>query len=275
MAADSLFQSNSYKEYLHDQLEGSGSSKRKGKKAGLAAAMNCQFPYLSRVLRGDADLNPDQAFAASQYFGHSSEEANYFLLLLLRDRAATSALKQKMTKELDKIKIARLKLQNRIPLKQQLSLDAQVKYYSAWWYSAVHIGLTIPKLDSPEKLASFLGISLGKVKLALEFLVAHGLAKKEKGRISVTETHIHLPENSTLVSKLHSNWRLKALENIDGHDDSQFHYSSVVSLSKADIHRIREIFIQAVEKTIACIKASPEETLVCYNIDIFGLEKLP
>ena len=47
------------------------------------------------------------------------------------------------------------------------------------------------------------------------------------------------------------------------------HYSSVVSIGKEDLQRIREMLTKAIAEAKAVIKDSPEETLASFCLDFY------
>jgi hypothetical protein len=77
-----VFEYTDYKTYLSKIL------KERGKKQKLSEAVGFQSAFLSRILANLADLSLDQSLKISDYLGHTAEEKDYFLLMVLRKRRA-------------------------------------------------------------------------------------------------------------------------------------------------------------------------------------------
>jgi hypothetical protein len=69
---------------------------------------------------------------------------------------------------------------------------------------------------------------------------------------------------------MHTNWRVRAIQSLDQEEPHDLHYSSVSTIREADLAQVRIIFMKAIEAANEIIKNStPEDTLFCYNLDIF------
>lgn len=84
--------------------------------------------------------------------------------------------------------------------------------------------------------------------------------------------HVHVPNESPLVVKHHTNWRLKAIQKMDKREQSELFFTAPMALSKKDFAIIREKFNVVIKETINIVKDSPSEELVCLNIDFFKFE---
>ena len=83
-----LFEYSDYKLYLSDKIDGMPKHGR-GERSKLAEALRCHLAYVSQVLKGEAQLSLEQADIINQYFDHSPDEADFFLLLVQAARAGT------------------------------------------------------------------------------------------------------------------------------------------------------------------------------------------
>ena len=59
------------------------------------------------------------------------------------------------------------------------------------------------------------------------------------------------------------------MRSLEQQNDSDLHYSSVVSISHDDVLKIKADLIKQIENTKAVVKASPEEELCCFALDFF------
>jgi uncharacterized protein (TIGR02147 family) len=254
----SIFDYRDYKSYLSDRSIESGL--RSGFKSGLANACGCNSACISNVLRGNAHLSAEQANSASFYLKLTPDEMHYFLLILQRARAGTTSLR------------AYFDVQKRLGMKERLSKSDQAKYYGSWFYAAVHVALSIPRLSrSEEALAEYLGLSIATVKKTLDFLVTTGLAVYSSGRYTIGERHLHLGKNSENIKKHHQNWRIKVLHSLENDGEQELHYSSAVTLSRDDAFKVREILLSAIKNSVDLIVKSPEEDVFALIVDFIAL----
>lgn len=265
-----IFEFHNYKAYLLHRLD-ANDGLGKGGRARLCEAMGCQSAYLSQVLNGSAQLSSEQGDALSRFFGHSDDEAEYFLLLIHSERAGTASLRSFHSRQIEKFLKQRQHLKSRIVVREEISREQQLRYYSTWLYAAVHVATTIPECNTADAVAKRLGISLAEAASALEFLVVCGLVQCKDGRYSTTKSRIHLGHDSNIVSRVHLNWRVRSLFSIERNDLEDFHYSSVVTVSKQDVNVIREKLLQNLESIKEIIRPSPAEEIACLSCDWFRL----
>jgi len=268
---NSIFDYKDYKKYLNDLIASKPKGGR-GIRSTLASAMGCQTAYITRVLNGSAHISLEQAQKANRFFSHSDDEADFFLLMVLNTRAGTVDLKKQISKHIDTVLQKRLILKDRLDVKRTLSRVDQATYYSAWYYGAIHMMLTVPRFQNKEVIAEKLNLRIKKVSEVLEFLTSVGLAVGTHGVYKVGTTRIHLENDSPMISKHHTNWRIRAIDSMDKKDEREdLHYSSVVSVSNDDIYKIKSIMIKAIEEIRAVVKESKEESVACYTMDFFDI----
>ncbi len=181
-----IFLFDSYKDFTREFLENS-SHKQRGKRIQLAKFLECQPAFISQVLNGNLHFSLEQAEAASRYMGLSPLEKKFFLNLLQLERAGTSQLKAFLTGENALIKQEAAKLTERLVTRDHLTEKQQVKYYSHWYFAAIHVLVTIPTLQDSETLAQRLNLDHHIVREALQFLEQVGLIESKKGRITATK----------------------------------------------------------------------------------------
>ncbi len=270
MQEKSLFNYDDYKKYLNDYFDSKQTSR--GNRSAMARAIDCQTAYVSSVLRGVNHFTPEQAEAINIHIGHSEAESDYFFLLLQFQRAGTEALKRRIKKQIEKIRQERFNLKKRLQVSQSLSFSDQAKYYSEWYFSAVHTLSSIPGFQNITSIATYLNLDTSLVAEIIDFLLSSGLLESVKHEFRIGKTHIHLGSDSPLISKHHINWRLQAMQKLSLRTAADnLHYSSTVTLSQADVVRIKEMIIQLIKNSKEIIRKSPEETLQCFAIDFFKI----
>lgn len=186
-------------------------------------------------------------------------------------RAGTHSLKKFLRTRLDKIRNSYLSIKERVKVKETLSREDQSKYYSAWYYAAIHVMLTIPQFQHKDSLVKYLKISPQIVNEVLEFLLSVGLAVKKGSLYTVGTSQIHLERNSPLISKHHTNWRLQAIRSLENEYDEDLHYSSVFTLTENDAHRIRSMLVKEIEAAVTIIKESKEEITTALVVDFYKI----
>jgi plasmid maintenance system antidote protein VapI len=116
MMEESVFDYSDYVELLKSKAGPEGT--RRGVRLAMAKALECHSSYLTKVLNSTANLSLEQALKLTEYFGMTAEEAEYFLLLVEKARAGTSALKKHFDFKLEKSRQQRLSLKERVSIKK-------------------------------------------------------------------------------------------------------------------------------------------------------------
>jgi uncharacterized protein (TIGR02147 family) len=261
-----------YRDYLGAVLGFRSKEGERGRKLKLAHALGCQPGFLSQVLGKHAHFNLEHGERIALFLNFVSLERHYFLLLLQKTRAGTPTLKEYFGQQLLEIHEKREQLKHRFTEHKALGIEAQSQYYSSWAYGAIRVALTIPHLRTKEAIAQRLPeLAPQRIAEILNFLLENNLAQQQKGEFLPTEIRTHLGNDSMMIRKHHSNWRVKALSNMDQERKENLHYSSVVSLSLEDAKRIKEISSRYLEEVKKIVRDSPAEDLFSLNLDLFGL----
>lgn len=258
--------------YLNERIR-SFPKRGHGIQRKLAQATHCQSTYVSRVLKGQGHFNLEQAAAINAFLGHTEEESHFYLLLVQSEKAGTPVLRSYFQKQMSEVLQRRLVLKNRLAVTQSLSESDQVHYYSQWYFAAIHIALTIQELQTREALARYFRLPLARVTEVLDFLMTRGLAQMEGARYQIGVTRIHLGADSPLISKSHINWRLRAIQSLERGARDDLHYSSVVSVSRKDLLKIKSELVDKIESLKQIIKESPAEEMACFAIDFFKVSE--
>ena len=261
-----IFAYKNYKKYLLDFIKAQPSHGH-GQRLRLAKFVQCQVGYVSQVLNGDAHFSLEQAERVNRFLKHSQDESHYFLLLVQAARAGTEELKEYFDSLIDQTIESRLLLKNRLKTGQPLTELNQAKYYSAWYYAAVHILLAVPEYRKRPAIAQRLQLDPEKVNEILDFLEESGLVMREGSEYKISTGPIHIGSDSPLISKHHLNWRMHAMRSLERASKQDLHFSSVLSLGKADFQKIRERFVKELEEIQKIVRDSPEEELYVITLD--------
>lgn len=264
-----VFEFDNYRDYLKHALPVSGPGR--GSRSRLAEALGCQNGFVSLVLSGAAHFSLEHAAIISRFLRHEADEQDFFLLLVHRERAGSKELETYYLERIKQILEKRREIKARIKEKSSLSDKDRQTYYSSWHYTAVHMCLLVPGIRTKEKISHFLNVRTQTVSEILGFLVYVGLAVQKGDQFVSGPTRMHLPADSPLISKHHSNWRMRAIESLDHSSRQHLHYSSVMSLSHDAAEKIRSLLLQAIQECEPVIRDAKEETVFALAIDLFGL----
>jgi uncharacterized protein (TIGR02147 family) len=262
-----IYQYSNYQEYLIYRLGDAGS--RSGKRSALAKEISCQNSFISQVLVKKQNLSLEQAFKVSEFLSHSSEESDFFILMVEKERAGTPELKNYFKKKLALIVQQRTEIESRLQKTRKIPAEHQAKYYGQWYYIAIHLAVSIPSLQTKNELQAYFNLPSKLLEEVLGFLLELGLIIFQDDRYQMSPTHIHIGRSSSELSQHHTNWRLEALKSLSHYKEDDVHYSVVYSLSNKDAKRINEEILLQVEKIQSIVAPSKEESLFCYNLDFF------
>jgi uncharacterized protein (TIGR02147 family) len=264
----SVYEFQDYKKFLLQWMERAPNHGR-GQRKFLAEAVQCQTPFITHVLTGDYHFSPEQAEACGRWLGFNDNETEFFVLLVLRQRSGTKGLENLLLKQISQRREAETVLKKRLKIKEKMSAEDQMIYYSNWYHAAIHMACLIPQMQTIEALQKYFSLSLPQIVSTLEFLTEHGLIEEHKSRYRVLKPVLHLEKESSLMAQHHTQWRLKAMEAFLRKRNADLFYSGVISLSKNDYEWLRERLSQLLEETVERIKDSKDETLACLNLDWF------
>ncbi len=262
-----VFEYRSYKRCVNDWI-----SEQKGGGHGqlrrLAIHLGVNSVVMSQVFRGDRELSLEQALGVAAYIGFTEMERDFFLLLVQKDRAGTHDLKLVFEKQMQALNAASQSLKNRVK-HQKFTDEDMATFYSQWYYSAIRLGVSIPKLNSTSAIADHLNLDRPLVAKILEFLLKHKLIVEKDGHIDIGPQVTHIGHDSPFVNRHHSNWRLRSLQAMEKITDTDLYYTGPMALSNEAALSIRELLIELVEKSTKLASASDSEVLRCLNIDWF------
>ncbi len=265
---ESIYEYSSYREYLNERL---GAGARLGLKKRAAEALRVHTTLISQILSGTCEISLEQAENMNSFLGHTDEESDFFLSLVLKERAGTKHLKRRFERRLAEQKSLHLNLTKRMRDRAKIDEDEREKFYSTYLNGAIHVLVSIPEYQTREALGQALGVPLKKINEAIAFLMSIGLIREADGRIEPGTHHVHLGSEAPQIVRHHLNWRLKAMERIGESASSDLHYSVVASLSEADVQKIKEMLLKNLSTVSKVIAASKEETAYVYCFDFFEL----
>lgn len=258
-----------YKKYLKELIKSLPKNGR-GKAAALAKHLNTSPIVISEVLNRDRELTLDQAMKVSAFFGLDEQSSEYFIYMVGFAKAETKELKSFYETKMDRIRDDARKLKSNVVGKEFLSESEKGVFYSNWYYAAVSCLVSLKNYQTLDAISEYFPeLPKGKVAEITSFLVASGICKQEGGHILPGLTSSFVAEPSPFLNNHRRNWRLKAINAFSEHNSESIHTSFPVSVSKKDSELFRKELLEFVKSFSKRIVPSPEEKLMCLNIDWF------
>lgn len=263
-----LFQFSDYRKVLDALIECSPTKIRRG---DLARAAGCSSSWMTRVFDGSVQMTLDQLLGVATYFHLNEIETDYLLGLLEYERAATILLKTRIKSKLDGIKKEATEL--RIPVKGETNLSESdsIKYYSSWYFAAIHVATMMQKISVFE-LAEKFGLAEVSIQNVLSELESMGLVQAQSGKWQATALNFHLPAKSPLAKMGHVNWRNRTINHLQNPSSEGLHYSGPHCLSFKDISVVSEKLKAALMECRQIIEDSPADTMAVLCLDWYRLD---
>jgi uncharacterized protein (TIGR02147 family) len=264
-----IFSYDHYQLYLSQEFSGTGP--KRGRRTELAKYLGCQTSYLSLVFTERGHFSLEHALKTSEFLGHTSQEKKYFMLMVQKDRAGSTDLKQFYQTELQQLSVKRNEVKERINIHTKLTIADETIYYSVWFHSAIHVLCAFSEFDTAEKIANRLKLDLRTVKNSLAFLMKRGFIKKNGISYGMGSTRIHLASGSPMLPRHHANWRVRAINSVDREKHADLHYSGILGISKKDVVRLKDKLLLLLQEFEPILKNSTIEEPVVLLLDLFSL----
>jgi len=268
-----LLQLTDYRKYLKwrlSQLPG-----QRGELAPLARAAKIHVTQISQILNGKRDFTPDQAFRVSQYLLLNDQETAYFTALIAKARASDTGLIRFLDGELKRIREndfanAKNHGENSSENKDGLSSLQRNTFFSAWYYVAVFLMVSIEGMHDVDTLATQLNLSRSIVQNVLDFLTSSSLCEKTKNGYRI-KTRLVAGDDLSCRTRNRLNWRQKALEALFKDHQNDFFLTYTVSVSKQDKLEILKLLKKVELEIDRILDTTRPETALCVNLDFFGI----
>ncbi|MGZ3770485.1 MAG: TIGR02147 family protein [Bdellovibrio sp.] len=264
----SVYEFNSYKKIMSLFLTGEG---KRGQLSRASELLKCQPSFLSRAMSTEIHITPDQAFMLTQFWQLDDSESEYFQCLVEFERASEPKFKEHIQKKIIELKKAHESLQNRTKKSDFNLNEQQAIYFSSWVWSAIHFLVSIPEFQNVHQISSRLGLNESTTKYYLDQLSHFGLIKKNGKKWEYSTGQFHLPKSSPFVSLHHQNWRSRAVIDSQNPLADGLHYTSVLTLSKEDFQRLKELLLKFVSESEAIARPSDPQEIATLAFDLFKI----
>ena len=109
-----IFAHDDYKAAIRGFV-GSLPKQGRGELGRIARAIRIHPTLISQILNGSKHLTLEQACVLAEYMGLKEADSDYFLGLIEHERAGSDKLKRRIRARLDRLQVAHLEIQNRLP----------------------------------------------------------------------------------------------------------------------------------------------------------------
>ncbi len=239
----------------------------------MAEALNCHPGYISQVLKkSKIHFSPESVIKIANFLELDLREQDYLLNLLHLERSGSEDLKRYYARKVQAIQEENQQIAGKIQ-KVSTELDEVAKgvYYGHWAYGAVHMIVSIDRYRTVKTISEHLKISKALTQRILDFLMEKGLIALVDGKYEHGKCRIHLKKSSPYIRSHHQNFRHKAIQSLEEERELDLHYSSVMTLSKVDAFKIKDLILRLIEDKERILAPSPNEEIVCLNLDLFEL----
>jgi uncharacterized protein (TIGR02147 family) len=271
-----------YLDYI-DALDGIVKSRKKGNKKftylSLAEAIKVHRPYLSRVLKKQADLSEDQWYLTLEFLELTEEEKHYLTLIHQYTRSFESKRKSILLKKIKKIQKDKRNSSEQLKAKMQnpeasFSLN---DYYLDPKLVIVHFYFTIVEVQkNPELICERWGLGKTELEIAIKKLIDFGFIEYNgvKQKYDILVDHIHLSPDSPLTKAHQSMMRMRSFEQISSLGGKSC-YNFAITLSTDDSSRaeIQKEFMDFLKKAEQIVVNSKAKKVYQMNFDLFPWER--
>lgn len=263
-----VFRYNTYKDFLRAYID---ANPQKGVISQVASLCGCDRTYLSQVLNGKAELTPDHLVQFSDSIGLSEEEAQYLMMVLLRDRSGSATSRKSLDTKIEKLKSKALAVSQIVKREKtkEISEAQRTQYYSTWQYGAIHILTSIPALQTAQAISDKMQLPQNTTIRLLKDLIEMGAVRKEKDRYIHAGGDVYLTRDNPQLHAHHLSWRMKAVERTMFPDE--IHYTNIYSISQKDVEKIRHQILQLIEEQRKIVRDSGTDVAGVFCLDFFTL----
>ncbi len=265
----SIYSFEDYKKFLHAWLE-TRPRKGYGESRKIAGHLGVSTTMISQIFNGEKHLSLEMAAELAEYLGLSNDETAHFYLLVQYQRAGSHKLRKSLLEKIKETQRRVQELEKRIKAKDGFPSEVINEFYSSWAYAGTWGLIALGKYHSAEEIAERLHLTISAVKRVLDFFLREKMVEYNDGRLMLTETSVHIGKGSPFLTKHHTNWRLRAIDQLTHQQrSSDLFFTGPLHLSKELAEQIREELPAFIESIMNRVVPSSSEVVRCLNIDWF------
>lgn len=267
----SIFNFDDYRAFTRSFMEGLP-GKGRGQVNKMADYLGVNSTLISQILTYRRDFSLEQAEMLCEYFGLSQLEAEYFMLLVEKERAGTQRLKDFFHRKIVKLKKESQEIKNRVPESKTLNDQERAIFYSSALYSSIRTFCSIGEGKSLEEICERFHVSREKATDVIQFLLGTGLLRQNKSLYAHGAQRTHLEQGSPYLPKHHANWRMKAIQRSEDLSASELMFTAPISIGRKEFELLKEDFLQLIQKVYSRVGETTPEEIACVNIDFFWIK---
>jgi len=269
-----VYEAGHYQDYIRQLLAEGTATRPKSTKKSLALHLKCHSTFISHVLAEKAHFSLEQAVRFSDYYGLSSEETDFYLDLVNRDRAGDHATRDVYESRLGRAREQWMSISGRLKETDRLSDDEAADYFENWLLQTVHLACLLPDCSDALAIAERLGMAPERIAVAIRLLEEMGLVTRVDGGYQLVNRRLHLDKNSPTFKRYHASWRAKILHDVSTRSRLDgIHYTSLVTVSRAKVDEIRKLILDHIESTRSEFVDSTPEELYLYSLDFYQVSE--
>ncbi len=213
--------------------------------------------------------NTDHAHGLAEFLELDPLETEYLIGLVLYSKSNSSSYRRYLPLRAERLKESRSQLAERVPKSKRMLRAMESFYFTSWYWCAIHMATACPNLQSTTEISEHFDIPKHKVESVLQKLFEYGLVTKNGNKWEYQTGAVHLPRESSLTEVHQSQWRDRAMIDLQKSGENSVHFTSVSSMSAKDYSKLKDLAQQLIANSKKIIHPSPSEDVYCINIDTF------
>jgi hypothetical protein len=190
-------------------------------------------------------------------------------ILVEKERTGSKSYREYLESKLLSLKREYENIAQRVSRPKAETGEKEHLYYSAWYYTAIHMLVSIPAYQTVEAISKRLQLPEALIHSVLETLEQFGYVKKENRKWKYLGGEKHISKESPLVALHHNNWRQRAVIDAQSPLTRGLHFSVVQSMSREIHEELHQKLLQFIDEASRLAGPSREEELVAIGIDLF------
>ncbi|MCX6116439.1 MAG: DUF4423 domain-containing protein [Proteobacteria bacterium] len=263
----SIFSASCTRDFVKKKIHG-----ERGLRQRLLSILGCQSSFLSQVFAEKSHFSLEHGMRICSFFHLDSSETKFFLTMLQMEKAGSSELTKFFKNQLQEMIHHRNAISSRIGPKTHITEEVSARYYSSWYYAAIHILVAFDFINSKDDLKRYMRLPMRIVESAVEFLMINGLVKMENGSLAIGTANLHVDNRNPFVTRHHLNWRQKATPIIEQNLSENLHYTNIMGISRKDADYIRSKILELIQSIEPVIKNSEIESPYVLIQDFFQFD---
>jgi hypothetical protein len=239
----------------------------------LASACKVDKAYLSRVLRGDADLSQDQLYLAALHLGIAGLERDFLFALHAHSRSALPARRREIEQELARLRARALETRQHIATGALAPAEEALlaPYFLDPDAQLVHVFLAVERYRrAPASIAAELGLGAERFGAIVDLLRRLQLVEVRADGLHVRREALHLPTSAQAYHPYRLLMRQRALGRASALRPQEGYFFSVLfAASEREERTLRERFLDLLRASEAEVRAAPSKDVYQLSFDLF------